>query len=222
MTSPSSASKTGNSPVSLASRATWIESARRAAPAERAGHEHVDVARAAQLHRVLDLVLEVAQVGDRRGGDVGDLVRHRDQRGALALAEDVAGLVRRRPAWSSCARRAASRPSAARRCSCSPRCRNRCRARRRCARTSPTGSRSRCRRCRRRRPGRRRGCPRGPWPSAPRRCRSRPPARCRTASGSTAAARRSRGTASRTPRGSRSRWRRSAVRSVARIAASSA
>ena len=52
----------------------------------------MDVARAAQPHRVLDLGLEVAQVGDRRGRDVGDLVRHRDQRRALALAEHVAGL----------------------------------------------------------------------------------------------------------------------------------
>ena len=66
-----------------------------AAPAERAGHEHVQVARAAELHRALDLGLEVAQVGDRRGRDVGDLVRHRDQRHVLALAEDVAGLGRR-------------------------------------------------------------------------------------------------------------------------------
>ena len=35
-----------------------------------------------------------------------------------------------------------------------PRCRSRCRARRRCARTCRTGSRSRCRWCRRRRPAR--------------------------------------------------------------------
>ena len=41
---------------------------------------------------MLDLGLEVAQVGDGGGGDVRDLVRHRDQRRALALAEDVAGL----------------------------------------------------------------------------------------------------------------------------------
>ena len=67
--------------------------ARGAAPAERARDEDVDVARAAQLHRALDLVLEVAQVGDRRGRDVGDLVRQRDQRRALALAEDVARVV---------------------------------------------------------------------------------------------------------------------------------
>ena len=128
--------------------------ARRRAPAERAGHEDVQVARAAERHRALDLGLEVAQLGDGRRRHVGDLVRHRDQRHVLALAEDVARLRRRPPWWSRCARPAASRRSAARRCSCRPRCRSRCRARRRCARTSPTGSRSRCRRCRRRRPGR--------------------------------------------------------------------
>ncbi len=62
---------------------------RRAAPAERAGDEDVQVARAADLHRGLDLRLEVAQLGDGGGRDVGDLVRHRDQRRALALAEHV-------------------------------------------------------------------------------------------------------------------------------------
>ena len=93
MTSPCSASNTGKMPVSLASRAIRIVSCEARAPAQRAGHEDVQVARAADLHRALDLVLEVAQVGDRRGRDVRDLVRHRDQRRALALAEDVAGLV---------------------------------------------------------------------------------------------------------------------------------
>jgi hypothetical protein len=40
----------------------------------------------------LDFFLEVAQVGDRGGGDVGDAVRHGDQRHVLALAEGVARL----------------------------------------------------------------------------------------------------------------------------------
>ena len=66
------------------------------APAERAGNEDVQVARPAELHRALDLRLEVAQLGDGGSGDVGDLVSHRDQRGVLALAEDVAGLVAHR------------------------------------------------------------------------------------------------------------------------------
>ena len=51
------------------------------------------VARAVELHRALDLVLEIVEVGDRRGRDVGNLVRHRDQRRALPLPEDVARLV---------------------------------------------------------------------------------------------------------------------------------
>ena len=59
---------------------------------ERARDEDVDVARAAELHRPLDLRLEVAQLRYRRGGHVWDLVRHRDQRRVLALAEDVARL----------------------------------------------------------------------------------------------------------------------------------
>jgi hypothetical protein len=44
-------------------------------------------------HRLLDLVLKVAQVRDRGGGDVRNAVRHRDQRHVLALPEDVAGLL---------------------------------------------------------------------------------------------------------------------------------
>ena len=63
-----------------------------AAPAERARDEDVEVARAAELHRPLDLRLEVVQLGDGRRRDVGDLVRHRDQRHVLALAEGVARL----------------------------------------------------------------------------------------------------------------------------------
>ncbi|MEI2716204.1 MAG: hypothetical protein V9E98_04280 [Candidatus Nanopelagicales bacterium] len=43
---------------------------------------------------VLDLGLEVAQVGDRGGGDVGDLVGHGDAGQVLALAELVARDVR--------------------------------------------------------------------------------------------------------------------------------
>ena len=106
-----------------------------------------------ELHRALDLRLEVVQVGDGRGRDVRDLVRHRDQRRVLALAEDVAGLVADRLRVRGARRRAASRSSAARPCSCRPRCRSRRRARRRSARTSRRGRRSRCRACRRRRPG---------------------------------------------------------------------
>ena len=63
----------------------------RRAPAERTRHEDVDVARAADPHRVRHLALEVAQVGDARGRDVRNAVRHRDPRHVLAGAEDVAG-----------------------------------------------------------------------------------------------------------------------------------
>ena len=59
----------------------------RRAPAERARHEDVQVAGAAKRHRVLDLGLEVVQIVDRRGGDVRDLVCHRQPRHVLALAE---------------------------------------------------------------------------------------------------------------------------------------
>ena len=52
----------------------------------------MEVARAVQRHRVLDLRLEVVQVGDGRGRDVRNLVGHRDQRNVLALAEMVAGI----------------------------------------------------------------------------------------------------------------------------------
>ncbi len=65
---------------------------RRAPPAERTGDEDMQVARAADLHRRLHLRLEVPQLGDGGRRDVGDLVRHRDQRRALALAEHVPGL----------------------------------------------------------------------------------------------------------------------------------
>jgi hypothetical protein len=46
-----------------------------------------------EAHRVPDLGLEIAQVGDRRRGDVWDLVRERDQRRALALTPRRPGLV---------------------------------------------------------------------------------------------------------------------------------
>src|SRR6185312_5069520 len=63
-----------------------------AAPAERAGHQDVQVAGAVEVHRPGGLVLQVAQVGDRGGRHVGDLVGHGDQRDVLALAEVVARL----------------------------------------------------------------------------------------------------------------------------------
>ena len=176
------------------------------APAQRAGDEDVQVTGAPELHRPLDLVLEVAELGDGCGGDVGDLVRHRDQRRVLALAEDVARLGRR-PAWCwRCARPAVWRLSAGHRCSCRPRCRSRRRARRRFARTSPRGSRSRYRACRRRRPDQSPARPRGPWRASRRRSRWRPPAHCRTVSGSRAGSRSSRGTGWRRPPGSPWRW----------------
>ena len=178
--------------------------ARRGAPSQRAGDEHMQVAGAADLHRVCDLGLEVVQLRDGRRGDIGDLVGHRDQRHVLALPKLLPG---HSPSGSVVAVRAAaaSRRSAGRRCSCRPRCRNRCRARHRPARTSPTGRPCRCRPSRRRRPGRRRGRRCGPWPAGRPRCPSRQPARWRTASGSRAAATRSRGRAWRRPPGSR--WR---------------
>ena len=104
-------------------------------------------------HRALDLGLEVAQIGHRGGGDVRNPC-------AIAIAAGSCPGRRRCPAppdrrrWWRCAPSPAWPRSAARRCSCRPRCRSRCRARRRCARTCPTGSRSRCRWCRRRRPAR--------------------------------------------------------------------
>ena len=62
------------------------------APAERARHVDVDVARAVDAHRLDHLALEVVQVGDGRGRDIGNAVRDRDLRHALAGAEHVAGL----------------------------------------------------------------------------------------------------------------------------------
>src|ERR1700694_1335981 len=59
-------------------------------PAEGAWHEDVNVARTVKPHRDLDLALEIAQIGNARGGDVGNAVRHRDARHVFAGAEDIA------------------------------------------------------------------------------------------------------------------------------------
>ena len=53
----------------------------------------MEVAGAAHLHRALDLGLEIVELGHGRSSHVQDLVRHRDQRRVLPLAEHVAGLV---------------------------------------------------------------------------------------------------------------------------------
>ena len=63
------------------------------APAERARHVDVDIARAVNAHRLDDLALEIVQVGDGRGRDIGNAVSDGDFRHALAGAEDVAGLL---------------------------------------------------------------------------------------------------------------------------------
>src|SRR5450631_2334505 len=63
---------------------------RRRTPAEGAWHEDVNVARAVNPHRVLDLALEVAKIGNARRRDVGNAVRHRDARNVFAGAEDIA------------------------------------------------------------------------------------------------------------------------------------
>src|ERR1700730_546137 len=59
-------------------------------PAEGAWHEDVNVARTVNPHRDLDLALEIAQIGNARGRDVGNAMRHRDARHVLAGAEDIA------------------------------------------------------------------------------------------------------------------------------------
>ena len=69
---------------------------RRRAPAERAGHVDLDIARAVNAHRLGHLALEVVQVGDGRGRDIGNAVRDRDLRHELAGAEDVARLLAHR------------------------------------------------------------------------------------------------------------------------------
>ena len=126
----------------------------RRAPSERARHEDVDVARAFDRHRVGDLRPR------GRAGSTRSPSRRRECGAPWRCAarscrcRTRCPARRRRPASWRCARPAAWRSSAARRCSCRPRCRSRCRARRRCARTCRTGTRSRCRWCRRRRPAR--------------------------------------------------------------------
>ena len=88
---PSSASKTGNTPLWVASRATSIVSF--GALPQPSGH---GTRCAGSGHRGIPsparLGLQVPQIGDGRGGDVGNLVRHRDQRHVLALAEPVTRL----------------------------------------------------------------------------------------------------------------------------------
>ena len=79
-------------------------------PAQWAGDEHMDVARAVQGHRVLHLRLEIPQVGDRRSGDIWDLVGERDQRHELSLPPGGAGMIadrlsRRGPRRRRCRRR---------------------------------------------------------------------------------------------------------------------
>ena len=64
------------------------------APAEGARDEDVQVAGPVQLHGALHLVLEVVKIGNRRGGDVGDFVRHGDAREVLSLPEHVARALR--------------------------------------------------------------------------------------------------------------------------------
>ncbi len=63
---------------------------RRGAPAQRARHVDVHVARAANAHGACHLRFEIAQIGDTRGRDVGNAVRHGDARHVLAGAGDVA------------------------------------------------------------------------------------------------------------------------------------
>ena len=169
-------------------------------------------ARRGSPSRVCTLCLEVAQVGDGGGGDVGDLVRHRDQRHALALAEHVArlGADGLRGGGARGGRRRAralhagvhvglvvvtdvehvvvalEHPRQARHADVDG------------AAVAALADDA--------------DVARGLWRAARRRCRWRPPARCRTASGSTGSATRSRDRAWRTPPGSRWRWRRSSGR----------
>ena len=52
----------------------------------------MDVTGAMDLHRAFDLELEIVELGDRRGRDVRDAVRHGETREVLALTEHVARL----------------------------------------------------------------------------------------------------------------------------------
>src|SRR5215468_3840652 len=60
---------------------------RRRAPAKRARHVDVDIARAVDAHRLDDLLLQVVEVGNRRGSDVGNAVG----KCAECLAASLAG-----------------------------------------------------------------------------------------------------------------------------------
>ena len=62
------------------------------APAERTRHMNMQIARAMNAHRLDYLVLEVVQIGDRGGGDIGDAVSDGDLGHALAGAENIARL----------------------------------------------------------------------------------------------------------------------------------
>ena len=191
--------------------------ATRRAPAQRAGHEHLQIARAVQDHRLFDLGLQIVQIGHGGGGDIGDFMRHGDQRHVLALAELGAGFGAK---WLRGGRARGGR-----------------RGRRplhpgvhvafvvvadvkhiivalehagkaakadvggaaiAALRDDPGGGAAP-------RP------PSAPSPSAPPQCPSRPPPHCRTASAATAVATWFRGKAWKTPQGSRSHWRRSAA-----------
>src|ERR1700693_6065709 len=96
-----------------------------AAPAQRTGNQDVDVAGSMKGHGTLHLRLQVSQVCDGCGCDVGDLVRHRNQRQALFLPQTRCPPPARPPRWWRCGPRAVWRPIAARRYSCTPRCRSR-------------------------------------------------------------------------------------------------
>ena len=113
---------------------------RGAAPAERAGHQDVQVAGAVEVHRA------GRPCTPGRAGRRPWRWRRRGSRGPWRSAGRSCPGRRccpargRRRRWWRCARPAGWRRSAARRCSCTPGCRSRCTARRRCARTCPTGS----------------------------------------------------------------------------------
>ena len=95
------------------------------APAQRARHEDVQVAGAADVHGPLDLGLEVVEVGDGGSGDVGDVMGHGQAGEVLPLAEDVARLDGPPPRSSPSGPPAAWPRNAGRPCSCRPRCRSR-------------------------------------------------------------------------------------------------
>ena len=49
------------------------------APAQRAGHHNVDIARARDVHGLCNLVFQVVKIGDTGGGDVRDIMGHGDE-----------------------------------------------------------------------------------------------------------------------------------------------